>query len=127
MKTILGLLFVGLFNVAQAQDLRWLDGEWQGLGFQSNGTSWTMRVNANMENYSVTIEYPSLECGGVWQVQSSDACAVELVEDIQYGEDKCIDGGIVVVTRVDDDHISFSYFLAGSRSLEAYATLVRTR
>lgn len=123
------ILFLGLLSTSlQAQNIGWLQGEWEGVGYQlSNGGTWTMSVTANIANYSIAIRYPSLDCGGVWMIRSSSDCSIELVEDIEYGEDKCLDGGFVVLTRVDADHVTFTYFLSGTRTMDAYATLRRIR
>ncbi len=122
------ILLLALTTFAQAQDIRWLQGEWEGVGYQlSNGGTWTMAVNANIANYSIAIRYPSLDCGGVWMIRSSSDCSIELVEDIEYGEDKCLDGGFIVLTRVDANHVAFTYFLVGTRTMDAYATLRRVR
>ena len=129
MKRLLQLVCVVCFaTTVNAQDVTWLHGEWEGLGFQiSTSGTWPMEVSVNMERFAVEVRYPSLECGGAWYIQSSDACTMVFVETLQYGTDRCMDQGMIVMTRVDENHVSFNYFLPGTQTVEAYATLKRMR
>ncbi len=110
---------------SQSTALSWLDGEWEGTGYQvSNGGTWTIRFSGHSENNYYAIEYPSLYCGGNWTIISGNDYRAEFVEMITAGTDVCVNGGIVILTRVDDRHIAFTYF-SPDRILDAFSTLVR--
>jgi hypothetical protein len=102
----------------------WMQGEWRGIGYQLNtGGTWSIHLKANKDR--VSIAYPSLECSGNWQVIKADKDRIELLETITDGTDKCVNKGKVVITKIDDNHITFTYFSPYSGELEAFSTLVR--
>lgn len=105
----------------------WLNGTWSGTGFQlSNGSTWTIRFTARYAANSFIIEYPSLSCGGNWILLSSDAHIAKFTETITRGLESCLNGGLIIITRIDNDHISYSYFSLPGKALEAFSTLRRT-
>lgn len=110
---------------AQQSALSWLDGEWEGLGYQlNNGGTWSIRFSGQSANNSFIIQYPSLKCGGNWMMIAGNEYRAEFVEVIAYGTEFCVNGGVVILTRVDDRHIGFSYF-SPERILDAFSTLIK--
>jgi hypothetical protein len=110
------------------QDLSWLTGSWEGKGFQASANeTWSVNLYADAQVNSYSIEYPSLKCGGVWEISNADFHKVEFVERIKHGKEKCIEGGTVVITYVDDQHVTFTYFSPGTRQVDAFSTLTRAR
>jgi hypothetical protein len=73
-----------------------LTGTWVGSGHQSPagdaGADWSIAMTIN--DGSASIDYPSLGCGGSLSQTSRDETSAEFHENITYGQDKCIDGGI---------------------------------
>ncbi|MCP4440704.1 MAG: hypothetical protein GY810_17290 [Aureispira sp.] len=127
---VLAPLFMTIPN--NRVDISWLDGQWQGLGYQpytSGEKTWTIDLKCNTAKDKFTIEYPSLDCGGKWTVVESFENRVIFREKIQEGIYNCMPTGIVIVTRVDDDNISYSYFVEknGKRSLDSFSTLKRIK
>ena len=101
-----------------------LQGEWRGIGYQLNtGGTWSIHLKASAERASIA--YPSLECSGNWQIVKQDKERIELLETITEGTDKCTNKGKVVITKVDENHVTFTYFSPFSGELEAFSTLVR--
>lgn len=72
-----------------------------------------------------TIDYPSLNCGGRWQLISIDGYRARFKERLDHGQDKCTDKGSVVIQRLNKGQVLFLYSLAGSRTVTAAAVLNR--
>jgi hypothetical protein len=108
-------------------DITWLDGSWEGVGYQIDALPWTIEVDCNTEKELFLIRYPSLNCQGFWTIESTEMNQVVFREKIAKGEHTCLLEGLVVVTRVDDTHITYSYFeeIDGKRVLNAFSTLTK--
>lgn len=123
-------IFVSACSIRMDADLNkvptWLQGDWKGVGYQINyPQTWTMELEAGKD--VVSISYPTLKCSGDWILKSVSGDRVEFVEKITIGQDKCVQGGRVVITMVDDHFISYSYFNPDSGELEAHSTLQNTK
>lgn len=106
----------------------WLKGTWQGIGVQVDSPtqiySWSMVFYANPEKESYTIQYPSIPCKGVWKLIKMDKNKAEFIETVEE-KDKCMDNGYVIVTYVDKNHISYSWFKEKGSRVMAYSTLFK--
>lgn len=101
----------------------WMEGTWIGTGLQLNfPQTWTIELNVSGRNYK--IYYPTLDCGGEWVLVSATSTKATFIEKITKGRDKCVHNGKVIMTKIDDTHVSFSYFSPDSGKLEAHSTLV---
>ena len=110
-----------LIGVATAPN--WIQGEWEGVGYQLNSAgNWSIRLNVKEDRYSIA--YPSLECSGNWQLQKQSDMKLEFIETITKGTDKCVNKGRIVITKVDENHVTFTYFSPNSGELEAFSTLI---
>jgi hypothetical protein len=67
------------------------------------------------DGFSGTIQYPSLKCGGVLRFEGVDKDAYIFTERIQWGKDKCYDGGKVSVARSADDSLVWLWFYPDGR------------
>ena len=100
----------------------WLRGEWVGTGYQSNdGSTWTMRLVVRKKRH--VIEYPSLGCGGRWNLVSVSGSRVVFSERITKGAGKCARRGNVVIERLNSRQIGFWYSYRGSNEFVASAIL----
>lgn len=85
-------------------------GTWEGEGVQVNPSSeWTIQaiiVGGPAEQVG-TISYPSLECGGVLLFRGVRNGALEMLEDITYGE--CEDLGIITLTPAADGRLRYDW------------------
>ena len=89
----------------------WIEGVWTGIGYQMDDkTTWSIRLIINGSDNVYRIEYPSLSCGGEWRLVAFNSHSGKFVENILVGRDRCADNGTIVITRVDENHISFTYF-----------------
>ncbi len=103
----------------------WLKGEWRGIGYQINlPQAWAIELKVASSPISVHVNYPSLECSAVWTLVNRTGDRLEFREEILVGADRCINGGVVIITRVDQHHISYSFFEPQNKKLEAFSTLV---
>jgi len=117
-------LFLSLAISAQAQSNTWIRGTWEGTGYQTDDQStWTMLLTARGGRFS--IDYPSLNCGGRWQLINLNSYRARFKEKLDHGQDKCTDNGNVVIQRLNRRQILFLYTLAGSREVTASAVLNR--
>jgi len=111
---------------AQTQSKIWIKGSWEGTGYQIDDQStWTMLFTARGGRFS--IDYPSLNCGGRWQLINLNAYRARFRERLDHGQDKCTDKGTVVIQRLSKKQIFFLYTIAGSREVTASAVLNRRR
>jgi len=106
----------------------WLSGVWEGTGYQlNNGSTWSIKFVGDSENQTYTIEYPSLKCSGTWQAKKISATMAEFVETITVGKTLCLDGGTVIVTRIDERYMTFTYLNPDTNDLGSFSTLINSR
>lgn len=102
-------------------------GTWNGIGSQSDQPGeWTIQaiiVGGPMEQVG-TISYPSLECGGVLLLRGVRDGALEVLEDITYGQ--CVDQGTITLTPTGEGTLRFDWRVQGSDAT-AKGTLTRVR
>jgi len=104
----------------------WLRGEWAGTGYQSDSeNTWAMRLTVKGGRY--TVEYPSLECSGRWRLLSLSRGRAVFRETITKGEEKCSQGGRVILQRLNTRQFGYWYSHKGSREYVASAILNRRR
>lgn len=109
----------------------WLRGSWEGTGYQTDDASvWPMRltiIRTKRGNPVFSIDYPSLNCGGKWKLQKRDKNNATFREQLEHGQDKCTDNGMVFIERKGNKQIVYLYALQGSHELTASAILNRVR
>ena len=96
--------------------LNWLIGDWQGTGLQILPADHTWKINFSYfpgHEGPFIINYPSIPCNGHWELESNEYHRVVFTERITKGYFRCANNGKVIITYVDENHISFSYFLSG--------------
>ena len=124
LATVLLTLLLSSAISAQPKSKTWIKGTWEGAGYQTdNQSTWTMRLTARGRRFS--IDYPSLDCGGRWQLISIGSYRARFKEKLDHGQDKCTDNGNVVIQRLSRSQVFFFYSLAGSRKVTASAVLNR--
>ena len=114
--------------IVPESSMDWLKGSWEGTGLQINPSNHTWEIifaYTPGQELPFSINYPSIPCSGNWTIESHEFHRVVFTEKITEGYFRCADNGKVIVTYVDDNHISFTYFLSGSEKLDSYATLKR--
>jgi hypothetical protein len=115
---------------AQSKGQSWLRGAWEGTGYQTDdASSWPMKVTiAKRKNGRrvISIEYPSLNCGGRWKLLSVNGSKANLRERLDHGQDQCTNNGRVTLERIGRQLI-FLYSLQGSREITASAVLNRPK
>lgn len=107
-----------------AKSDNWLDGEWNGTGYQIDGKTWTVELAKQADR--LTIQYPSLGCGGNWKIIKSSKDRIELEETIVEGAEKCDQGCKIVLFKINENQLSVIYFLP-SYQKDAIASLVLTK
>jgi hypothetical protein len=111
---------------AQKKSLTWLQGTWEGTGYQIDSQStWTMRLTAKGRRFS--IDYPSLNCGGTWKLITMNAYRARFKEVINYGKEECALNGSVVLQWLNKNQAMYLYSNAGTREISASSVLKRTR
>lgn len=126
---VLGLLlFLASTAAAQRSSKSWLRGSWEGTGYQTDdNTTWAMKltgVKSKRGRRTFKIDYPSLNCGGRWQLLSSNQNVARFRELLDHGADKCSDKGSVLIER-KGAQLVFLYTNPGSREITASAILNR--
>jgi hypothetical protein len=120
------LLWAGPGASAQSKSNSWIRGTWEGTGYQTDDNStWEMVLKAGAKRFS--IDYPSLSCGGRWQLILSNASRARFRERLDHGQDKCADNGNVLIQRLNRNQLLFLYSNKGEKELTASAILNRKR
>jgi hypothetical protein len=123
---VLGGCSAGMSGGAGGVPMQFI-GTWSGTGSQSDQPGeWTIEaiiVGGPAEQVG-TISYPSLECGGVLLFRGVRDGALEVVEDITYGQ--CVDQGIITLTPGGDARLRFDWRQDGS-DVTATGALTRVR
>lgn len=115
MKSFSKILLVFLFIMNQS--LSYSNGsflnkntKWSGLGYQENtNTSWKIELE-KLSNNSYKINYPTIPCAGLWTVEKTDKNRIILKEVITENVDNCVPVNRVIITKIDNEHLSVSYF-----------------
>jgi hypothetical protein len=113
--------------------LNWIDGVWMGIGYQQDGTEsyiWTIRFTADENRSEFLIEYPSLRSSGVWKLLRKESAADRYTfgEEILNQNGNTVDGCKIVVTKVNDNYMSFSCFYPPlCETVVAWSTLKRVQ
>jgi len=103
-------------------DLNWLDGVWQGEGYQTDTkTTWVIKLTGRGDTYSV--EYPDIPCEGRWDLIDKNSRQATFTEVITQGTDRCGNNGGVMVEKVSASEISARFTHAGSRAVIATVVL----
>ncbi|GAB4395646.1 MAG: hypothetical protein OHK0053_05270 [Microscillaceae bacterium] len=130
MKTIYQHLLLGLGlwlspGNALAQYLPvWMEGQWIGVVYApATQTESEITLVAQPEGRHYRVAFPIRGCQGDWVLVTADAQRAVFREFIFAGQSLCADEGRIVITLIDGDHLSYSYFSASDYQLQAYATL----
>jgi hypothetical protein len=103
---------------------RWLDGAWEGEGYQSDTkTTWAVRLAVQDGSYA--IDYPNIPCRGIWTLVNRNTTEASFIESITEGADRCANNSRVMIQKVNDSEISCKY--THSRSRVVIATVVLSR
>lgn len=100
------LLFVSIS--AHAQKIAGFEGVWGGKGYQlSNNESWSIVITVSKKK--AEIAYPSLGCSGTLKVVKTDENSLQLKETIKEGAASCINTGIVVLEKINENTIRYKW------------------
>jgi hypothetical protein len=111
-----------LVYAGQANTLNQFTGEWEGVGTQSDGGHWSIRINSRP--YGYFIDYPPLVCGGRWTLIKSTASSRVFKETLTYGIEHCLNHGEITITPITDDKASYAWSRSNSK-ITATADLIR--
>ncbi len=122
--SLLVLLNGAVFAQNKTARAQWLNGTWEGTGYQMDTEStWTIRLTVDRGKH--TIEYPSLKCGGRWQPLRLTNWVGEFRERISFGLEDCVNGGRVTIQRLNGRQVSFRFSYRGTNQISASAILNR--
>ena len=130
-KIIAFLSLIILLNTtlvySQIKKTKWLDGTWVGIGYQpgfGEQSAWDIELTYDYQNEEFNINYPSFPCSGYWNLKKADKNKAEFIEYITDGKSLCQNGNTIIVTRIDEEYITISYFLPNYNiGLTAFSTL----
>jgi hypothetical protein len=77
-----------------------LMGTWEGVGRQSDGPTWPMKVKvvSFRKGTCAFVDYPSLGCAGQWECTvNTDGQWLTGREHLTQGQTRCVDGGSVTL------------------------------
>ncbi len=95
---------------ASGPSSQWLEGVWEGTGYQkSPKMTWSIKFVAAGNTY--VIQYPSLRCVGKWTLVEMGADRATFKETIVNGLDRCSTGGDILIEKISDSQVSYKYTL----------------
>ena len=100
-------------------------GTWSGSANQNNNTAWSISLSiasGSIGSVVGKIDYPSLNCGGELTLQRVTKNSIELLENLSYGMDRCINRGTNVLKLSSARKLDF-YWLNPNGELEATGML----
>ena len=105
---------------------RGLIGRWEGVGHQSDGSTWEMELDITRVDDGVcgVVHYPSLGCSGFWVCDDSSGRRLRAVEHITEGRRTCVDG-VEVSLRLTRQRETVA-FTAQTAEISAAGRLTRT-
>jgi len=117
------------FAVISRKKPEWLNGKWDGRGFQPQGgkSLWSVNFSYNSKTDEAQVSYPSLACSGNWKMVSNEANRVIFKEVITIGKESCIDGSEIIVHKIDDKFISVTWLSANKKQPDAFSTLEKRK
>ena len=110
---VFACLLLALSSPLGAQKIKWLEGSWLGDGYQPNAASfpyWDIQLYYSSKEKTISIIYPSLNCGGKWTLLKNEKNKATFRENLDYGFDKCGNGGTLVVSYIDTKYIMIAYY-----------------
>jgi hypothetical protein len=114
----------GVESTAGHASFQWLDGVWEGEGYQSDTkTTWDVRLTVQDGKYA--IDYPNIPCTGKWTLIDNTTSEARFIEEITQGTDHCATNSHVTIQKVSGSEISGKYTYANSRAV--IATVVLTK
>ncbi len=100
----------------------WANGSWLGKAYQLDiDESWDISLKCNIKEQNIIISYPSLHCGGSWEIINQAENRIEFREKIDYGNDVCVDNGKIILERKNDK--VFYYYYLNNNTLNAKGQL----
>lgn len=132
MKYIYTVLLLCLMMLSSCSSLKtnnnWIAGKWSGLGFQPGmevNYFWDIEAYLDTKQQVFKISYPSLNCSGDWVLIHMNQHKAIFKEINITNIEACTNNGTVILTKVDERHISFSYYIENNNQVASYATLSR--
>ena len=111
-------------RLADNTSFQWLDGVWEGEGYQSDTkTTWAVRLTVQEGTYAV--DYPTIPCRGRWTLIGKNTTEARFIESIIQGIGRCANNSRVMIQKVNDSEISCKYTHARSRVVIATVVLSR--
>lgn len=104
------------------------NGKWKGTGYQKDVTeesTWSIITEIDLKKEEFQISYPSLNCSGQWKLLKISKNKAVFKETID-NEKMCTNHGIIILTKVDKNHISFSYYRQNEHTVSSFSTLKRS-
>lgn len=125
---VLSILLCSGCTAYRSTSPSWLDGKWEGIGYQldlQEDPTWSILLSIDTKQKAYSIRYPSLQCTGQWQLIKGTKERVVFQEIIDENTAACTEKGIVIITKVDANHISYSYYVENQATVAAFSTLHR--
>ncbi len=113
-------------SFSQVAKTKWLEGTWIGEGYQPgalNQKTWEINLIYDNQKKEININYPTFPCSGYWKLVKANKNKAEFVEYITEGQTLCVKEEKVVVTKINEEYITVSYFIAEYDGVAAFSTL----
>ncbi|MGV3631132.1 MAG: hypothetical protein ACO1O6_07995 [Bacteroidota bacterium] len=123
---IVVLLSSAFYMDALSSKPGWLDGEWHGKKYQVNmDKGWETEMKVDTKTKQFSISYPELSCKGTLELQNLSKSKAVFIEKLP--NTSCLSEGYIIVTKVDEKHVSFTCLRDREQRLASYCTLERVK
>lgn len=99
-----------VFTFSSCSSTLWIQGTWNGTGYQDDGQIWEVLLHANNPD-TIKIEYPDLACGGNWKITSDSTHQMRFIENIVFGVENCDQGTEITVNKISKTEIEVLYYI----------------
>lgn len=104
--TLTSLCLIATSMPALSQSLpEWLNGEWEGRGYQIPDLEWDMQLYKDAGDKLGIIIYPGLKCKGYWKLVRKTSEQIILQEIITENNVFCASPMWVYLTRLNNDEV----------------------
>ncbi|WP_299245186.1 hypothetical protein [uncultured Aquimarina sp.] len=125
----------GINNKSYSKNKNWLEGKWTGIAFQIDLTEdnqWTIELEIDIKKETYNISYPSLNCSGNWKLTKYSKDQATFEEIIKNNTSVCIERGIVILSKIDNERVLYSYFYTDGinndgKKASAFSTLEKSK
>lgn len=101
--------------------------KWDGLCYQEDmDTHWILELN-KVSKKIFKVSYPTIPCAGTWTIEKKSKNRIILKEVITENVKSCVPVNKVILTKIDNNYYSVSYFTVTSNNIYAFGYIEKVK